>query len=127
MIPVDEARALVAGHASPLPSEAVPLRAAAGRMLAAPVFADRDDPPFAKALMDGYAARAADLPGKLTLVGRVEAGQAELEGVGPGEGAWINIGAPLPPMDEPAVKTRLRSRLYFFAAQSRKDSIRRVV
>jgi len=97
MIPVDEARALVARHASPLPAEPVALRAAAGRTLAAPVHADRDDPPFTKSLMDGYAVRAADLPGTLKLVGRVEAGQAELDGVGPGEGAWINTGAPLPP------------------------------
>jgi len=97
MIPVDEARAAVARHASLLPPEEVPLREALGRFLAGPVRADRDDPPFSKSLMDGYAVRAADLPGRLKKKGRVEAGQAELEGVGAGEGAWINTGAPLPP------------------------------
>jgi len=101
VITVDEARALVRAAARPLDeTEEVPLRHAAGRWLVEPVRADRDDPPFDKSLMDGYAVRAADtaeVPWKLDLVGRVEAGQAELFGVGRGEGQWINTGAPLPP------------------------------
>ncbi|MHC4451227.1 MAG: molybdopterin molybdotransferase MoeA [Planctomycetota bacterium] len=97
MIPVDEARALVSQHARLLEPEDVALRDAHGRFLAASVHADRDDPPFSKSLMDGYAIRAADAPGTLKLVGRIEAGQVELVGVGPGEGVWINTGAPLPP------------------------------
>ncbi|MHC4848764.1 MAG: molybdopterin molybdotransferase MoeA [Planctomycetota bacterium] len=97
MIPVDEARALVSRHARLLEPEEVALRNAHGRFLAAAVHADRDDPPFSKSLMDGYAIRAADAPGTLKLVGRIEAGQVELVAVGPGEGVWINTGAPLPP------------------------------
>ncbi|MHC4940563.1 MAG: molybdopterin molybdotransferase MoeA [Planctomycetota bacterium] len=97
MIPVDEARALVSRHALLLDTEEVALRAARGRYLAGAVHADRDDPPFSKSLMDGYAIRAADVPGALKLVGRVEAGQQELTPVGAGEGVWINTGAPLPP------------------------------
>jgi molybdopterin molybdotransferase len=40
---------------SPLPSEVVPLRAAAGRVLAEPVVSDVDVPGFDRATMDGYA------------------------------------------------------------------------
>jgi molybdopterin molybdotransferase len=50
--------------------------------------------------MDGYAVRSADTlstPWELKVVGRVEAGQARVDEVGPGEGQWINTGAPLPP------------------------------
>ena len=97
MIPVREARALVARHAAPLGEETLPLADALGRMLAVTVAADRDDPAFDKSLMDGYAVRAADLPGSLRVTGRVEAGQDDLPEVGPGEAAWINTGAPLPP------------------------------
>ena len=41
--------------------ERVALGAAAGRVLAEPVAADRDQPPFARATRDGFACRAADL------------------------------------------------------------------
>ena len=46
MISVDEALSKVLDLFSPLPSETVPLRAAAGRVLAADAVADRDQPPF---------------------------------------------------------------------------------
>jgi len=100
VITVDEARDLVRAAARPLAElEDVALRDAAGRWLVEAIHADRDDPPFDKSLMDGYAVRAVDtknIPWQLNVVGRVEAGQAEIEGVGPGEGQWINTGAPLP-------------------------------
>jgi molybdopterin molybdotransferase len=98
MLGVDEARALIAGFATPLAeSETVALEEAAGRCLARPVNADRDDPPFDKSMMDGYALRAADLPGRLEVVARVAAGDTKLPEIGPGQAAWINTGAPLPP------------------------------
>jgi len=107
VITVDEARALVRAQAQPLgETEEVALRAAAGRWLVDPICADRDDPPFDKSLMDGYAVRAADttsVPWKLELMGRIEAGQPELERVGRGEGVWINTGAPLPPGSDAVV------------------------
>ena len=97
MIPVEEARALVRRHADRNEPEDMALGDALGHFLAGPIHADRDDPPFSKSLMDGYAVRAADLPGTLRRVGRVEAGQEKLVEVGPGTGVWINTGAPLPP------------------------------
>lgn len=44
-------------------AERVPLLEAAGRVLAAPVSADRAYPPVARSIRDGYALRAAELPG----------------------------------------------------------------
>jgi len=98
---VDEARAIVRARVAPLEAaEEVPLAEARGRALAEPVRADRDDPPFDRAMMDGYALRAADAAGApraLDVVGRIAAGDARLPGIGPGQAAWINTGAPLPP------------------------------
>ncbi|MEM8885765.1 MAG: molybdopterin molybdotransferase MoeA [Planctomycetota bacterium] len=108
MINVDEARARIAEHATVFPdAESIPLAAALGRFLMQPILADRDDPPFDKSLMDGYAVRADDVPGRLRKVGRIEAGQPELPTVGPGEGVWINTGAPLPPGADTVVPVEL--------------------
>ncbi|MDH3592443.1 MAG: molybdopterin molybdotransferase MoeA [Planctomycetota bacterium] len=101
MVSVDEARAIVREQARPLlETESVPLAAALGRVLFEPVVADRDDPPFDRALMDGYALRAEDTAGApraLDVVGRIAAGDADLPSIGPEEAAWINTGAPMPP------------------------------
>jgi len=98
MISVDEARALVERAARPPgTTEQASLLEAAGRVLASAVCAQRDDPPFDRSMMDGYALRAADLPGRLEVIGRVAAGDRELPEIGPGQAAWINTGAPLPP------------------------------
>src|ERR1044071_8077435 len=43
------------------PSEEVMLMQALGRVLAEPIHADRDFPPFARATRDGFAVRAQDL------------------------------------------------------------------
>lgn len=62
-----EAIALIASKladaAATLGSEHVDLHAACGRVLAEPVTADRDSPPFDHSAMDGYAVRLADLAG----------------------------------------------------------------
>jgi molybdopterin molybdotransferase len=100
MISVEAARSAVRERARPVEgTERVPLALAAGRVLAAPVRADRDDPPFDRATMDGYAVRAADLasvPRALRVVGRIAAGDAVALRVGPGEAAFVNTGAPMP-------------------------------
>ncbi len=72
------------------------LREAAGRVLAAQVAADRDYPPVARAMRDGYAIRAADVPGTLRVTGEVRAGQTFAGQVGPGEAVEIMTGAPVP-------------------------------
>lgn len=66
------------------------------RVLAAEVRADRDYPPFDRSVRDGFALRAADLPGPLSIAGEVRAGQVYAGEVGPGEAVEIMTGAPVP-------------------------------
>ena len=61
MISVTEALSHLFALARPLASERVPLAEAHGRVLAQPVQALRDHPPFSAAAMDGYALHAEDL------------------------------------------------------------------
>ena len=63
MIGVDEALARTLALAGPVRTEEVPLAEAFGRVLAAAAVARLTQPPFDSASMDGYAVRAADLPG----------------------------------------------------------------
>ena len=77
-------------------TEEVALETAAGRVLAEEVRADRDYPPAARSLRDGFAVRAADLPGRLRLIGEVRAGEAFSGEVGTGEAVEIMTGAPVP-------------------------------
>lgn len=55
MLSVDAALATIRDCCAPLPAESVPLADACGRVLAAPVDAPRDLPPFANSAMDGFA------------------------------------------------------------------------
>lgn len=82
--------------------ESVELLAAAGRVLAEPVVADRDLPPFRRSTRDGYAVRSADLsqvPAMLEVIGEIRAGET-LEkipsNIGDGQTASIMTGAPVP-------------------------------
>jgi len=77
-------------------AESVPLHDAAGRVLAQEVRADRDYPPFPRSARDGFAVRAADLPGELRVTGEVRAGEVYSGSVQPGEAVEIMTGAPLP-------------------------------
>lgn len=76
--------------------ESVPLSAAAGRVLASDAAADRDYPPFDRSVRDGFAVRAADLPGLFKVIGEVRAGERHSGQVGPGEAIEIMTGAPVP-------------------------------
>ncbi|MGR3794310.1 molybdopterin molybdotransferase MoeA [Vannielia sp. SX4] len=97
MISVEEALARIFALVEPLPTEPVPLRQAAGRVLAAPVVAPRDQPPFSASAMDGYALRGPVAPGQqFTVIGESAAGRASGLSVGPGEAVRIFTGAPLP-------------------------------
>jgi molybdopterin molybdotransferase len=104
LVPFDQARASVLERLRPLPPRSVPLNEALGCVLAEDVTAAEDLPPFANSAMDGFALRAADLPGageaspvSLRLRGEVFAGSARLPRVEPGTAARIMTGAPLPP------------------------------
>jgi molybdopterin molybdotransferase len=81
------------------PSEEVLLLQAAGRVLADPVVADRDFPPFPRATRDGFAVRADDLANGKTLlriVGQVKAGDSYDLPVASGEAVEIMTGAAVP-------------------------------
>jgi len=99
----EDARRVVEDHASKLApgaNEAVDLLHAASRVLAEPITADRDIPPFPRSTRDGYAVRSADLaklPAKLTVMGEIKAGPAQVPSpLKPGETFSIMTGAPVP-------------------------------
>ena len=100
MMEVSAARETVMRFAKPLPPQITPLSSPAlGQVLAADVACDVDSPPFAKALMDGYAVRAADLAGgpvSLFVVDEVAAGAMPTVGIEDGEAVAVYTGAPLP-------------------------------
>jgi molybdopterin molybdotransferase len=78
-------------------SETVNLEAAGGRVLAQDAVADRDYPPVARSIRDGFAVRSSDVPGELSIVGEVRAGRASERDLAAGEAIEIMTGAPLPP------------------------------
>jgi len=83
--------------ACPAPGiESIPLEGVAGRVLAENVAADRDVPAVARSIRDGYAVRAADLPGELRIVGEVRAGERYQGVVERGQAVEIMTGAPVP-------------------------------
>src|SRR5947209_20294657 len=100
LLKVADAQAMVLDQARPLPPETTPLNPAAlGLVLAEDIVSDLDMPPYDKAMMDGYAVRAADLPGGkgvLAVVEEVTAGQVPRVTVGPGQATRIMTGAPIP-------------------------------
>lgn len=99
LLPVEDARTRIVTKVQPLPPETVPLARALGRVLARPVRARRDQPPFDSSAMDGYAVLAADLvstPVSLKVIGTSAAGHASKKVVRSGEAARIFTGAPMP-------------------------------
>jgi molybdenum cofactor synthesis domain-containing protein len=103
-IPLDEALALVLESAAPIDRvESIPLREAAGRVIADPPAAGMDVPPFDRAAMDGYAVIAADTfgagrydPKVLRCVEKVHTGQLATRRLSSGECIEIATGAPMP-------------------------------
>lgn len=78
----------------------VPLQKSLGRVLAHPVLADLDLPPFKKSFMDGYAVRSQDTataPVKLEVIGVVAAGRSSQPQVEAGKAVQIMTGAAVPP------------------------------
>ncbi len=95
---------MVEAHAAqlaPAAKESVELLDSYGRVLAEPVTADRNFPPFRRAARDGYAVLASDLaeiPATLKIVGEIRAG-AKPESIPTlvsGQAAAIMTGAPAP-------------------------------
>jgi molybdopterin molybdotransferase len=87
-----------AGAAKTVAPETVALEASLGRVLAEPVRADRDQPPFPRATRDGYACRAIDANANefLAVGGHVRAGEIPASDLAPGEMWEIMTGAPVP-------------------------------
>lgn len=98
-VTLDQARTQLLAALRPLAPRAVPLDEALGCVLASPVVAAEDVPPFANAAMDGYALRAEDAavaPARLRLAGAVTAGTVADVALQAGEAIAITTGAPLP-------------------------------
>ncbi len=91
-----------AGNVHPSETELIPLTAAAGRVLAEPILADRDLPPFPRSTRDGYAVRSSDLsrlPAALESIGEIKAGEDPEKipsHIGAGQCVSIMTGAPVP-------------------------------
>lgn len=77
-------------------SERIELPFSAGRILAEEIRSDRDYPPFPRSVRDGFAIHAADLPGRVKVIGEVRAGERYPGMVGLGEAVEIMTGAPMP-------------------------------
>jgi molybdopterin molybdotransferase len=100
---VDAALAWLDGHVAPLATERVSLAEAAGRVLAGEVTSRVDVPGFDRAMMDGFAVRAADTSGAtaynplvLAIAGEIFAGTRYDGEVAAGQAVRIMTGAPLP-------------------------------
>lgn len=98
MISVTQALDLLFDLAAPLSSETIRLEQANGRVLAHPVSAQRDQPPFAASAMDGYAVQADDATSGATLkvIGEAGAGHGFEGTVQPTQAVRIFTGAPVP-------------------------------
>ncbi len=93
----EQARHCVLREVRPLgTTEQASLLDVSGRVLAEPIFADRDYPPFARSARDGFAVRSADLPGVLKVIGEVRAGEIFRGSISAGEAVEIMTGAPMP-------------------------------
>ncbi len=92
----------------------MPFRAAIGCVLAAPVEAAEDVPPFANSAVDGYAVVAssvATVPVELPVVAEVAAGAFTERVLGHGEAIRIMTGAPIPVGTEAVVMVEDTERL----------------
>lgn len=99
MRPLEQAQAEVLRTVPALETTVVGVFDALGLVLAEPVVAPHDVPPFTNSAMDGYAVRAADVastPVTLQVVEDVAAGHVATTAVEPGTAIKIMTGAPLP-------------------------------
>lgn len=112
LLPVDEALKAILARVPPVRAEKVALVRACGRVLASPVIAGHNQPPFDASAMDGYAMRAEDVAegARLRVIGTSQAGAGYDGHLHRGEAVRIFTGAPVPPgadtviMQEEAVR-----------------------
>ncbi len=100
MLDVTTAQAEVLRHAAPRKPRVVPVGSSTlGLVLAEDVYADRDLPPFPKAMMDGFAVRFADCgiaKTTLTILEEVTAGMVPTKVIGAGQASRVMTGAAVP-------------------------------
>lgn len=103
MLSVEEVLERVLARVTPVATERVGLLSASDRVLAEPVIAPLDIPPWPNSSMDGYVLRSEDTraasrdqPAVLRVAGRVPAGAVAPRPLVPGEAFRIFTGAPLP-------------------------------
>src|SRR5260370_13092774 len=104
LVSFEQARHIVEDHASrlrPRGRELLGLLDANGRVLAEPVHADRDFPPFPRGARDAYEVRAAyleKLPETLEVIGEIKAGATppQIPQLASGKAAAIMTGAAAP-------------------------------
>ena len=97
MITVAEALTRCLALITPLETEPVALRHAAGRMMPHPAQARRDQPPFPASAMDGYAVAGDPTAGtRFTVIGEAGAGNAFHGQITQGQAVRIFTGAPVP-------------------------------
>lgn len=97
---IETALAIMLADVVAMDDEMVALEAADGRVLAADLTADRDQPPFDASVMDGWAVHEDDLAGTggpLLIVGESAAGGRCATPLKPGQTVRVFTGAPLPP------------------------------
>jgi molybdopterin molybdotransferase len=96
LLTVEEAQERVLASVRARAPETVLLERAAGRVTAVAACAAVDLPPFPSSAMDGYAVRAADVPGTLPVVGHVAAGSPAERPLAPGEAMGVATGGVVP-------------------------------
>jgi molybdopterin molybdotransferase len=96
LLSIEEAQELVLRHVEPVPSETVPVDAAAGRVLSESANSAIDLPPFDSSAMDGFALRSEDTPGTLPVPLRIAAGAPAGRALASGEAMGIATGGVVP-------------------------------
>jgi len=96
LMPVEEARARILLNVKPLAPEQIAIAQALGRVLAKPISARRDQPPFNASAMDGYAVHSKDTVSERSVIGISAAGHAFKGKLKLGDAVRIFTGAPVP-------------------------------
>ena len=96
LISIAEARLRVLGEIQPLPTEAVDITSALGRVLAEDVVAVGDVPPFASSAMDGFAVVAGPAERRLEIIDESRAGSPARRGLDDRQAIRVSTGAVVP-------------------------------
>jgi molybdopterin molybdotransferase len=112
MINVTEAKQLINENCSVLKVKTLPLLEANGSILAEPIYAIMDTPPFDQSAMDGYAFSFEnwDKKSNLTVIGEIQTGDYSDKHLMANEAFRIYTGAPIPPNADTVVMQEKVSR-----------------